>query len=277
MKTVLKQILSKLAFSHNFYQALEKTYNFLTYSRFNGVSRSHLEALYDLITTRHVNRDFRLIRVGSSNDGGYLMFKPMSPSCTVVSLGIADNMDFEIELVNEKLVSAIFCFDGSIARLPEHHEAIDFKSKFIKVNESENSLSLSQVLAGIDGEELILKIDIEGDEWDVLDGLTQPELNRFSQIIGEFHGLGSCNSDQGVRKMADLLQRISIDFHLVNSHANNWASFRIIQGIAIPDVVELTFIRKNIFQAFPESAILDNSHIDLNAPCNPSRPDYLFK
>lgn len=277
MKNVLKQILSKLAFSHNFYQAIEKIYNILTHSRFNGVSRSNLEALYELISTRHINRDYRLIRVGSSNDGGYLMFKPVSPSCTVVSLGIADNMDFEIGLVNEKLVSTIFCYDGSIAKLPQHHEAINFQSKFIKVHESENSLSLSQVLAGINGDELILKIDIEGDEWDVLDSLPESELNRFSQIIGEFHGLASCNSDQGVRKMANLLQRISSNFYLVNSHANNWAPFRIVQGIAIPDVVELTFVRKNIFKAFTESAILCNSRVDLNAPCNPSRPEYLFK
>lgn len=273
----MKQILSKLAISHDFYQVVEKTYNFMTHRRFNGVSRSQLDELYGLISTSHVSRDYPLIRVGSSNDGGYLMAKPMSLFCSVVSLGIADNMDFEIELINKKLVSAIFCFDGSIAKLPAEHEAIDFKSKFIKVNESQDSLSLSQVLAGIDGDDLILKIDIEGDEWGVLDSLTDSELRRFSQIIGEFHGLGSCNSDQEVGKMAELLHRISVDFHLVNSHANNWASFRIIHGIAIPDVVELTFIKKNVFQPFSESEVLENPNSNLNAPCNPSRPDYLFK
>ena len=276
MKTAIRMILSRLAFSRVFYRAIERTYNFTTLSRFKGVSRSQLDELYEQVSISKVKSDFDLIRVGSSNDGGYVMVNPISSSASVISLGIADNMDFELELIDKHLVSTIFCFDGSIERLPAENEAIRFEPKYVKVEESKNSLTLSNILAKIDGDQLILKIDIEGDEWDVLHSLSSTQLSRFSQIIGEFHGLASDVLDKEVRKKIELLQRISLDFYLVNSHPNNWAQFRIIHGVAIPDVIELTFIKKSIFESSSESKLIENPKGNLNSPCNPSKPDYLF-
>jgi hypothetical protein len=248
----------------------------MTLSRFKSLSRSQLDELYEQVSISKVKSEFDLIRVGSANDGGYVMVNPISSSASVVSLGIADNMDFELELIDKQLVSRIFCFDGSIDKLPAKNEAIQFEPKYIKVEKSKNSLTLSNILARIDGEQLILKIDIEGDEWDVLNSLSSAELSRFSQIIGEFHGLASDLSDQEVRKKTAVLQRISLDFYLVNSHPNNWAQFRIIHGVAIPDVIELTYIKKSLFESHSESTLIENPKSTLNSPCNPSKPDYLF-
>jgi hypothetical protein len=276
VKIVVKKILSGLSTSSGFYQAIEKSYNFISTNRFKEVSRLQIEALYKQIRVDSNQLNSHLIRVGSAHDGGYVMMNPKSPSCNVISLGIADNIEFELELTEKKLVSAIFCFDGSIEKLPSENDSIYFESKYIKASESENSLDLSQVLAKIDGDELILKIDIEGDEWDVLGSLSESELRRFSQIIGEFHGFASNLTDVGVLKMTSLLQRISSQFHLVNSHPNNWSQYRVIQGIPIPDVIELTFIHKGLASDRLLEEYSKDSKSELNSPCNPDKSDYLF-
>jgi hypothetical protein len=276
VKIVVKKILSGLSTSSGFYQAIEKSYNFISVNRFKEVSRLRLDALYKQICVDANQHNFDLVRVGSAHDGGYVMMNPKSRSCNVISLGIADNMDFELELIEKKLVSAIFCFDGSIEKLPSENDSIYFESKYIKVSKSENSLNLSQVLAKIDSDELILKIDIEGDEWDVLGSLSESELRRFSQIIGEFHGFASNLTDEGILKMTSLLQRISGQFHLVNSHPNNWSQYRIIQGIPIPDVIEFTFIHRSLASENLRDEYSKDSKSQLNSPCNPDKSEYLF-
>jgi hypothetical protein len=277
VKTLVKIILSRLSISHSFYLVIEKTYIFVTLNRFKRANRSGLVELCEQISSDNLNGDYQLIRVGSSHDGGYVMMHPRSTSCKVISLGIADNMEFEIELVEKNLVSAIFCFDGSIEKMPAKFDAIEFECRYIKAKETENSLTLSQVLVGIYSEELILKIDIEGDEWEVLDSLSKSELRKFSQIVGEFHGFASNMSDVEVQKMTTLLKRINGEFHLVNLHPNNWSQYRIIQGIPIPDVIELTFINRSISPSFPHATTSKDSNSGLNSPCNSDKFEYLFK
>lgn len=276
MKSVVKKILAGLSTSSGFYHAIEKSYNFISINRFKEVSHLRLDALYKQVCVDANQLDFNLVRVGSAHDGGYVMMSPRSPSSNVISLGIADNMEFELELIENKLVNAIFCFDGSIEKLPSESDSIYFESKYIKVSESESSLTLSQVLAKIHSDELILKIDIEGDEWEVLGGLSESELRRFSQIVGEFHGFASQLTDESILKMTSLLERISSEFYLVNSHPNNWSQYRIIQGIPIPNVLELTFIHKGFISSHLRDEYSKDSKNQLNSPCNPDKPDYLF-
>ena len=102
------------------------------------------------------------------NDGGYVMFPPIGNKSKVISLGIADNLDFELDLIDSKRVQAIYCYDGSITKLPESREGIFFTSKFVKNIPAFNAVQLKDIIDGIEAEELILKIDIEGDEWEVL-------------------------------------------------------------------------------------------------------------
>ena len=96
------------------------------------------------------------------------------------------------------------------------------------------------------------------------------------EIIGEFHGFASNLTDEGILKMTSLLQRISGQFHLVNSHPNNWSQYRIIQGIPIPDVIEFTFIHRGLASDYLRDEYSKDSKSQLNSPCNPDKSEYLF-
>ena len=277
MKSAVKFSLSFIAPSKFVFHTIEKIYGYLTTARYNQIQRIDLLSLSDQIKNYKANGNFNLIRVGSPNDGGYVMMTPLTNDCEVVSLGIADNVDFEVALIDDHLVKSIRCFDGSISELPDSRTGIEFESKFVKANWQNNAVSLKEILNTGKNDEVILKIDIEGDEWDVLASLSINELRKFSQIIGEFHGLASSTSSSEIKKRISVLSALNTEFHLVNVHPNNWSTYRIIQGVPLPDVVELTFVNKRISPNVSEDVPAVVSDCALNAPCNPTKFEYLFQ
>lgn len=278
MKTLVKAFLSKFSSYQIFYELLEKLYNYATLKRFQRVNRDKLVSLNKLSKSGFKFDELNLIRVGSLNDGGYVMEKPSSNGATVISLGIADNMDYELELIDSSLVREVYCFDGSISELPKVKSNIFFESKFVRTTASQDSVTLSEILDKVHSDELILKIDIEGDEWSVLAQLEDKDLLKFSQIIGEFHGLASSINEEDVVHKINVLNKLHAYFQLVNAHPNNWSQYRIIQGVPISDVVELSFINKrnaSISDAKNDEVKLAKSNESLNSPCNPLRFEYL--
>src|SRR5262245_61574128 len=105
-------------------------------------------------------------------------------------------------------------------------------------------MSLPEMITaeGLDDERnMLLKIDIEGDEWAVLRGASSHLLEKFSQILVELHGMSDFGSHERHLARLYILKSISATHQCVHLHANNWVDYRIIGGIPVPDVVEATF------------------------------------
>jgi hypothetical protein len=212
------------------------------------------------------------VRVGSSHDGGYVLANLFSEQQSVISLGIGNNSDFEMAI--SKYVSKVFCFDGSIKDLPQQNLKLEFEKKHVKKVVSKSSTSLANILQGIEENHLILKIDIEGAEWEVLESTLQSDLMRFDQIVGEFHGFTENRSGQvGLKKKVQILEKLLENFEIINLHPNNWGSYRIIKGTPVPDVIEFTFINKNLLNSknFSKSSKFYSTQ---NSPCNPEKFEY---
>jgi hypothetical protein len=278
VKTFAKIILSKLSSSHNFYDILEKLYIYATFRRFQYISRTKLVSLHNLVKTNFSSETLNLTRIGSVNDGGYVMQIPCANGTKVISLGIADNMDFELELIDSGHAQEVYCFDGSIQNLPELRENVHFESKFVKTSSGQDAVTLNEILGRIQADEVILKIDIEGDEWSVLGDLEEDKLSNFSQIIGEFHGLASSIDEEDITHKINLLGKLHRHFYLVNTHPNNWSRFRIVQGVPLFDVAELSFMNKKLVSI--EELGVGGSELEkiidsLNSPCNPENYEYL--
>jgi hypothetical protein len=230
------------------------------------------------VRTNFSSESLNLIRIGSTNDGGYVIQTPCNKETKVISLGIADNMDFELELVDSGHAQEVYCFDGSIPELPVSRSNIFFENKFVRTSSGSDSLTLSEILGRINSDELILKIDIEGDEWSVLGDIDENELRKFSQIIGEFHDLASSTNEVQANNKINLLNKLHRHFYLVNAHPNNWSRFRIIQGVPLIDVVELSFINKNQISTDESRVVrihIEGTNDSLNSPCNPEKYEYL--
>lgn len=199
-------------------------------------------------------------RFGTPGDGGYLLSDDISESDICVSLGIGDNNSFDLDIA--KSCSQVLMFDHTIPPPKHLNSNMDFKNIGISALESENFTTIEKIVSKLpEGSDLILKIDVEGAEWEVLESLTPNTLLRFRQIAAEFHNLHSIHDSKQLKRIVDSLSKISQTHLLANFHVNNWASYELVAGVPFPDVVEVTYLRR-------VSPI--GIHINLDIPLNHS-------
>lgn len=237
--------------------------------KFESISQAQLLETMKLIS---VNKDegLQLIRLGSLHDGGYLVVDDLSPRDVMVSLGIGDNADFEYNISTR--IERIIAFDHTVDAMPNRSSNSQFNKLGVKGKSVGEFITLTSIINNISVKnDLLLKIDIEGSEWEVLDSISETELIRFRQIVGEFHGFNDWANFETINRV---LSKMARNFYVVNAHANNWGSYDIIKRIAVPDVIEITFLRKDA-----KAVIRNKDKIQLqmlNSRNNPSNLDLGF-
>ena len=237
--------------------------------KFEKVSQIQLLDILNLIkVSKH--ESYRLIRLGSFHDGGYIVIDDFSRRDVLISLGIGDNAEFECRISD--IVERVIAFDHTVDAMPETAHNIEFNKLGVKGELFDNFVTLSSIIEDIPAEnDLLLKIDIEGWEWEVLNSISDAEISRFRQIIGEFHGFSQAESLDTINQV---LTKILRNFTVVNVHANNWGQYDIIKRLPIADVIEITFVRKDSYQS-PNNS--NENHLQkLNSKNSPSDLDLGF-
>ena len=202
--------------------------------------------LVELLKVYHFDNKYRL---GSNRDGGYVLAELETEYDCYISAGISGEESFSRDFINKHNMNEYNCFgfDGTIQNFPYHYtKKISFINKNIGNSEDENSSDLSFLIHKYDN--IFLKMDIEGSEYTWLLSLEDEKLNKFKQIVMEFHGItddgwGFCNSDK-----MKCLKKLTNTHYIVHAHGNNFGP--VVDGI--PYVVELTFINKKYFESEPE-------------------------
>ena len=184
-----------------------------------------------------------LKRYGSKNDGGYVLpKKAVAKSKFLISGGIEDNNDFEISLA--KLGIKGVQIDNSIDQPPLNHKNLRFKRATLgrrsEINIDDVIMSYPQEQNGI------LKLDIEGSEYTVLKELKK--LHRLNIIVVEFHNLSRISSEEFWSEFERILDKISKTHVVVFMAANNCCGFSNIGGFPIPNVLEITWVKKSLVQ-----------------------------
>lgn len=243
-----------------------KLYPLATAKKFAVISQQRLVNVLRLISTPNPNF-FQLVRIGSQNDGGYLVVNNFSETDTLVSLGIGDNLDFERDISIH--VGKILAFDHTVDLVTPGISNLTFFKVGVKAKPTLGFTSLSKIIEeNVLTGDLILKIDIEGWEWEVLESLSSSELLMFKQIIGEFHDFHLTHNFELIERV---VSNLAENFIVTNSHANNWGAYQIIQRVAVPDVVEISWLRKDCLKSI---RIDNHTRIEnLNSPNNPAGLD----
>ncbi len=186
----------------------------------------------------------------------------------LISFGISNDVRFEKVLADAG--HRCFMFDHTIADLPDHHPEFHWKKLGVSGSGEETSdlLSLESHLAGIDhSDRLLMKIDVEGAEWDVFSSISDETLDRFDQIVGEFHWFLRLEEQSFSAKVKESLRRITEKFTLFNVHANNHRVMGFVGGFPVADVLELSFVRRELVdrhpsrRLFPEPADKANNDV----------------
>ena len=113
------------------------------------------------------------------------------------------------------------------------------------------------------GRRIVLKMDIEGAEWDSLMATPDDVLRLIDQLAIEFHG-------RPHDRHLELMQRLRRFFHVAHLHFNNFA--------CVPDIepfpawaYEVLFVNKQLDDAGPSRPA--RGPLPIDAPNNPDAPD----
>jgi hypothetical protein len=186
------------------------------------------------------------IRIGSRGDGGYVVNDDLADLNGVVSIGIGNEVSFDLDLANQGL--PVFQYDPTVNGPPVPHPLFVFRKLGCGRQDSENTRSLATMLIenGVqDSRDLLLKFDVEDAEWDALDGLDPELLARFRSIVGEFHWLQRLGEDKFFMSAWHTFSLLTQNHIVTHLHANNCCGIELVQGVVIPRLIEITFMRRD--------------------------------
>jgi hypothetical protein len=219
------------------------------------------------------------IRVGRPHDGGYVICMLPDSYDLLLSCGIANDISFEQHMLYMNPNLRCIAFDGTIDKLPLEDPRIYFIKKNIGPINNEYLTNLKEYIETYN--DIFLKMDIEGHEFDTLDTFTEEQFLKIKQIVIEIHtpgdielhptyfkGLGHITN----KKMFSVLKKINKTHTLVHLHGNNGCKTYKIDNIIVPNVFECTFIRND----YIKDKIMNREPVptDLDMPNIPDNPEY---
>lgn len=255
------------------------------------------------------------IRIGSNCDGGYVLYSGILENIDVlVTYGVGWDIDFE-EHFNKLYNKRVLMFDPTMfgRTLLDGKKLINYVGKFQlftavqyifniyqvwidkKKLEKRNVFFINEGISNeksfkydtfqahkqkynLDDAKILLKIDIEGGEYDIFNEAFFDELGNVSQIVIEFHFIKDRFS-----QFINIIEMLLVSFELIHIHGNNISGYfevncTDLEGdkslMIIPNVMEMTFVKRNDIN----DSEFDCKHIDypikgLDFPNNPNEDD----
>ena len=208
-----------------------------------------------------------LIRIGPKTDGGYVIDKRViNKTKILITCGLNDDWEFEKNFLQKNPDVKIIAFDHTVNRdfwierfkkdilqflllkklrinkILDIFKFINYYLFFTKnrqhyikkivSNDGNNKeITITKILR--DYEEVFLKVDIEGDEYKILNDIKKNSKKIIFLII-EFHNL-----QKNLSKIKKFLKKI--DLKVIHIHANNYGG---VDRNNNPRVIELSLINK---------------------------------
>jgi hypothetical protein len=211
-----------------------------------------------------------LERFGEANDGGYVVCANLLKDVRAgYSYGISgyDKWGCDISTRLSIPMHQYDCFD---LRQPVcvsgktifHAECVGGRSEIIE-NRPYDSIANQLRKNGDYPHHVVLKMDVEGSEWDSFMNIPEELLDRIDQLAIEMHGV----SDDKARTIVRHLKR---HFYIVSLHYNNFACYPASDPFPAY-VFEVLFVNRRIGVLDPAGKAEHPS--PLNHPNNPLGPD----
>ena len=208
-----------------------------------------------------------LVRIGPKTDGGYIIDKRiLNKTNILITCGLNDDWEFERSFFKKKPNTKIIAFDHTvnnhfwikrfkndiisllllrklrISKILDIFKFIDYllfftknkKHKITKVvfkKKNNKEITISEILK--DYKEVFLKIDIEGDEYKILNDIKK-NSKKIVFLVIEFHNL-----DKNILQIKKFLEKL--DLKIIHIHANNYGG---IDKYGNPKVIELSLLNR---------------------------------
>ena len=245
-----------------------------------------------------------LERLGRKLDGGYAVDLEIIKNCnTLITFGLGPDWSFELDYIKINKDIKIYLYDYSVSSHPYVLDIfkylrrfVTFRTKFKSVSDRIKYLNhyksflnlknvfffkekiafpikgkidtdIEKVFSRIDKkEDVILKSDIEGSEYEIIDEILKYS-ERIRMLIFEFHWL-----DKKEEIFLQSIKKLKEFFEIIHIHGNN--HFPKMEN-GIPIVLEITLINKKY--APNKKEYINNFPIkNIDYPNNPYKDDLIF-
>lgn len=235
----------------------------------------YYKELKRVLKIKHV-KNFPFVRVGKANDGGYLMIDDLCEHIAY-SFGISNDISWDNDMAN--CGYHIYMYDPTIERLPYEREEFHFFKEGLagsKIPEKNLDTLENFIIRNnhTNKKHMILKIDIEGYEWDFLSTVKSSTLNQFDQILFEFHNVVTAKTEEEWRKTINLFEKINQTHEVAHIHGNNCDSIITIDNQVFPNALEVSYVNKSVYECVKDNDIKLPRNID--APNDTGRPDIIL-
>ena len=192
--------------------------------------------------------DIQLIRLGEKNDGGYLVPDDFVGIDKNYSAGVGFLTRFEKDLEEKYLIKSNMIDFNEIEKniLPSKSSFLKKKLALVSNNQE---ISINDWIIKAD-KDIILKLDIEGDEYASLIDISEENLKKVRILVIEFHDLRNLRNDIFLNLFDKVINKLNNYFYVCHLHINNISKIKKIGDYLVPDMVEMTFIRKNRIKIF---------------------------
>jgi hypothetical protein len=216
-----------------------------------------------------------LVRVGGAHDGGYLVPDDLTGIEYCFSPGVDVSASFEEALLERGITS--YLADYSVDNPPASLSKFVFDKVFLGVKDQGHFITLEtwirKYIPDQYENDLLLQVDIEGSEYAVLEQTPIHILSRFRIMVIEFHDLFNLFDPIKFHYYERVFSKLAELFYIVHLHPNNFAPPMRKDGLVIPDVVEITFLRRD--RPVAEEADIKFPH-PLDKSCKPSRAEIVL-
>jgi hypothetical protein len=224
------------------------------------------------------------IRIGHPFDGGYILLEDLCKGIEVVySFGVDIDVSFDADFSNKYNPTWIRLYDHTINGLPVgdlHPDAEPggrgchvrnhvFCKKGIGGSKTEQLDLLENYIIenGDKGRRMILKMDVEGAEWESFDASSSNTLRLFEQITLELHRM----HDEDLHAIQyRILEKLTHSFYIYHAHLNNSKKPQMVNGLLMPWLLEVSFVRKDLVDAVPTREVFPT---ELDGPNMWDQPD----
>ena len=211
------------------------------------------------------------VRIGNPDgDGGYVMVDALDGIAGALSVGIGSDVSWDVEIAHRGI--EVFQYDHTVSGPPISHPRFHFSPVGIAEASSPDGsfMSLDQMVAAVPGDgDLIAKLDVEGAEWPALSSVSRQTMHRLAQMVIELHAPSPDDITTSLRNLG-ILAQIRPTHEVVHVHANNYAGVGARDGIRVPDVMELTYLRRAGIEFAP---CIEDFPTTLDRPNDPERAD----
>lgn len=190
-----------------------------------------------------------MIRLGGHDDGSYCIPDDLEEIAHCFSPGVGPSSAFEFDLAKRGIPVSLA--DASVPGPTLTHPNFRFRRSYIaSYSDSDRRLlSINDWCAlecgGMIEGDLLLQMDIEGNEYEVIHAMSEALLQKFRIIVVEYHHLNQLRHATMCAVMKSAIAKLSKHFVVCHAEPNFSAGTFWFQGKRHPRLLEVTYLRKD--------------------------------